>query len=143
MNDTRKAHYEKILPEVALHASKRERLAEEAERETEKLIKVEYMSQHIGETFEGVISGVTRYGMYVELANTIEGMIRVTDLTDDYYNYSEETYELIGEVTNKHYKLGQRLKIRVKDTDTFMRTIDFELAEEEDGKGKYQADREQ
>ena len=59
------------------------------------------------------------------------------------YNYSEETYELIGEVTNKHYKLGQRLKIRVKDTDTFMRTIDFELAEEEDGKGKYQADREQ
>ena len=143
MNDTRKAHYEKILPEVALHASKRERLAEEAERETDKLKKVEYMSQHIGETFEGVISGVTRYGMYVELANTIEGMIRVTDLTDDYYNYSEETYELIGEVTNKHYKLGQRLKIRVKDTDTFMRTIDFELAEEEDGKGKYQADREQ
>ena len=143
MNDARKAHYEKILPEVALHASKRERLAEEAERETDKLKKVEYMSQHIGETFEGVISGVTRYGMYVELANTIEGMIRVTDLTDDYYNYSEETYELIGEVTNKHYKLGQRLKIRVKDTDTFMRTIDFELAEEEDGKGKYQADREQ
>ena len=143
MNDTRKAHYEKILPEVALHASKRERLAEEAERETDKLKKVEYMSQHIGETFEGVISGVTRYGMYVELANTIEGMIRVTDLTDDYYNYSEETYELIGEVTNKHYKLDQRLKIRVKDTDTFMRTIDFELAEEEDGKGKYQADREQ
>ena len=143
MNDTRKAHYEKILPEVALHASKRERLAEEAERETDKLKKVEYMSKHIGETFEGVISGVTRYGMYVELANTIEGMIRVTDLTDDYYNYSEETYELIGEVTNKHYKLGQRLKIRVKDTDTFMRTIDFELAEEEDGKGKYQADREQ
>ena len=143
MNDTRKAHYEKILPEVALHSSKRERLAEEAERETDKLKKVEYMSQHIGETFEGVISGVTRYGMYVELANTIEGMIRVTDLTDDYYNYSEETYELIGEVTNKHYKLGQRLKIRVKDTDTFMRTIDFELAEEEDGKGKYQADREQ
>ena len=143
MNDTRKAHYEKILPEVALHASKRERLAEEAERETDKLKKVEYMSQHIGETFEGVISGVTQYGMYVELANTIEGMIRVTDLTDDYYNYSEETYELIGEVTNKHYKLGQRLKIRVKDTDTFMRTIDFELAEEEDGEGKYQADCEQ
>lgn len=142
MNETRKSHYGKILPEVTVHASRRERLADEAERETEKLKKVEYMSSHIGEEFEGVISGVTQYGMYVELENTIEGMVRVTDMMDDYYAYSEETYELIGEGTNRHYKLGQRVKIRVKDTDKFMRTIDFALAEEEDGEGKHEADSE-
>ena len=143
MNETRKKHYDKILPEVAAQSSQRERLAEEAERETDKLKKVEYMSHHIGEEFEGVISGVTQYGMYVELENTIEGMVRVTDMTDDYYEYSEETYELIGEATNRHYKLGQRLRIRVKDTDRFMRTIDFALAEEEDGEGEQEADSEQ
>lgn len=142
MNETRKKHYDKILPEVALLSSKRERLAEEAERETNKLKKVEYMSHHIGEEFEGVISGVTQYGMYVELENTIEGMVRVTDMEDDYYEYREETYELIGEATNQHYKLGQRVRIQVKDTDKYMRTIDFILAEEKDGEGKYQADSE-
>lgn len=142
MNETRKKHYDKILPEVALLSSKRERLAEEAERETNKLKKVEYMSHHIGEEFEGVISGVTQYGMYVELENTIEGMVRVTDMEDDYYEYREETYELIGEATNRHYKLGQRVRIQVKDTDKYMRTIDFILAEEKDGEGKYQADSE-
>ena len=99
--------------------ARRERLAEEAERETDKLKKVEYMSKHIGETFEGVISGVTRYGMYVELAKYNRGYGPCHgSVRDDYYNYSEETYELIGEATNKHYKLGQRLKIRVKDADT-------------------------
>lgn len=143
MNETRQAHYDKILPEVAQHSSQRERLAEEAERETNKLKKVEFMSHHIGEEYEGVISGITQYGMYVELENTIEGMVRVTDMTDDYYAYYEETYELVGETINKHYKLGQKVRIFVKDTDKFMRTIDFGLVEEENGEGKQQADSEQ
>ena len=87
-----------------------------------------------------MISGVTQYGIYVELPNTVEGMVRVTDMTDDYYAYYEESYQLVGEVTNRRYKLGQKVRIRVKDTDKFSRTIDFTLVEEEDGEGKQQID---
>lgn len=128
LNDARKSHYDRILPEVADLSSRRERIAEEAERETDKLKKVEYMSGHIGEVFPGVISGITRFGMYVELENTIEGMVRLTDLTDDFYEYVEEKNELVGEITNRHFKLGQRVDVLVTDADRFMRTIDFVLA---------------
>ncbi len=131
MNAKRIAHYEKILPEVAKHSSETERVADEAERETEKLKKVEYMSGHIGEIFTGVISGVTEYGFYVELPNTIEGMVHVTTLTDDYFHYSADTYELVGEVTNIHYKLGQKVSVMVMETDKIMRTIDFRLVQVE------------
>ena len=131
MNAKRIAHYEKILPEVTKHSSETERVADEAERETEKLKKVEYMSGHIGEIFTGVISGVTEYGFYVELPNTIEGMVHVTTLTDDYFHYSADTYELVGEVTNIHYKLGQKVSVMVMETDKIMRTIDFRLVQVE------------
>lgn len=131
MNAKRIAHYEKILPEVAKHSSETERVADEAERETEKLKKVEYMSGHIGEIFTGVISGVTEYGFYVELPNTIEGMVHVTTLTDDYFHYSADAYELVGEVTNIHYKLGQKVSVMVMETDRIMRTIDFRLVQVE------------
>ena len=131
MNAKRIVHYEKILPEVAKHSSETERVADEAERETEKLKKVEYMSGHIGEIFTGVISGVTEYGFYVELPNTIEGMVHVTTLTDDYFHYSADTYELVGEVTNIHYKLGQKVSVMVMETDKVMRTIDFRLVQVE------------
>ena len=120
-------HYESILSEVAKHASETERRADEAERETEKLKKVEYMEQHIGETFEGVISGITHYGLYVELPNTVEGLVHVNSLEDDYYEYREDTYELAGEHNGVVYQLGQRVNIRVKDTDRLCRTIDFTL----------------
>ena len=130
MNEKRMAHYDKILPEVAAQSSARERRAEEAERETDKLKKVEYMSEHIGETFEGVISSVTAWGMYVELPNTVEGMIHVDNMTDDYYHFNEETYELTGERTNKVYKLGQTVSVVVADADKFMKTIDFVLPEQ-------------
>lgn len=123
----RMEHYESILSEVAKHASETERRADEAERETEKLKKVEYMEQHIGETFEGVISGITHYGLYVELPNTVEGLVHVNSLEDDYYEYREDTYELAGEHNGVVYQLGQRVKIRVKDTDRLCRTIDFTL----------------
>ncbi len=124
------AHYEKILDEVADHSSKTERRAEEAERETDKLKKVEYMSERIGECFEGVISGVTEWGFYVELPNTIEGLVHVTSLKDDYYHYDERSYELIGETTNHRYKLGQKVKVMVEATDKLLRTIDFCIVEE-------------
>lgn len=129
LNQKRIEHYDKILPEVASRSSERERRADEAERETEKLKKVEYMEKHLGETYEGVISGITAWGMYVELPNTIEGMIHVTKLTDDYYHYVEETYEMVGEATGRRYKLGQKIKVVVENADKFMRTIDFVPAE--------------
>lgn len=130
MNAKRMEHYDKILPEVAKHSSEMERRADEAERETEKLKKAQYMEKHIGEVFEGVISSVTSWGMYIELPNTVEGLVHVTSLTDDYYYYQEETYELIGESNNRHYKLGQKIKVRVAAVDRVVRTIDFEPADE-------------
>lgn len=123
-------HYEAVLPETAKHASETERRADEAERETEKLKKVEFMEQHIGESFEGVISGITQYGLYVELANTVEGLVHVNSLEDDYYEYDDNAYELRGQHTGITYRLGQRVKIRVKGTDRLLRTIDFTLTDE-------------
>ena len=128
----RLTHYDRILTEVANHSSKTERRADEAEREVEKMKKVEYMMDHIGETFEGVISGVTNWGMYVELPNTIEGMIRVSEMQDDYYNYDEEHYQMVGEHTKKIYKLGQTVKVEVVKADKLQRTIDFSLVEVEE-----------
>lgn len=134
MNEKRIGHYEKILPQVAKHSSETERRADEAERETEKLKKVEYMEQHIGEEFEGVISGVTEWGFYVELPNTVEGLVHVTSLTDDYFHYSESTYELVGETTGIRYKLGQRISVTVTGTDKVMRTIDFCVSKKSEGR---------
>lgn len=131
LNEKRIDHYEHILPEVAKHSSEMERRADEAERETVKLKKVQYMEQHIGEEFEGVISGVTEWGFFVELENTVEGLVRVTELTDDFYQYYEDTYELVGEATNRRYKLGQKVLVRVEHCDRIMRTIDFALEGEE------------
>lgn len=131
MNEKRTEHYDKILPEVAKHSSETERRADEAERETEKMKKTEYMSHFIGEEFEGVISGVTAWGLYIELPNTVEGLVHITSLTDDYYEYLESTYELAGRVTNRRYKLGQKVKVTVVSTDLLQRTIDFELAEQQ------------
>ncbi|MDD3172697.1 MAG: ribonuclease R [Herbinix sp.] len=129
MGDKRREHFDKILYEVANHSSKTERRADESEREVEKLKKVEYMMDHIGETFEGVISGVTSWGMYVELPNTVEGMIRVSEMQDDYYIYDEERYQMVGEHTKKIYKLGQKVTVEVVNADKIMRTIDFALVE--------------
>ena len=127
LNGIRTEHYETILPEVAKHSSEMERRADEAERETEKLKKVEYMEQHIGEVYEGVISGITNYGLYVELSNTIEGMVHVNALEGDYYEYDDNTYEMRGQHSGTVYRLGQKVRIRVKDVDGLCRTIDFVL----------------
>ena len=131
ISDKRANHYNRILPEVASQSSAMERRADEAERDVEKLKKAQYMKKFIGEQFEGVISGITTWGLYVELPNTIEGMVKVTNLRDDYYFYDEESYTMIGEHTKKTYKLGQKVMIEVMGVDSLARTIDFELVEEE------------
>ncbi len=135
LSEKRTKHYEQILPEIASHSSAMERRADEAEREVEKLKKAEYMKQFIGQTFEGVISGITSWGIYVELPNTVEGMIRVTSLKDDYYFYDEEHYTMVGENTKKTYKLGERVNIEVVGVDKILRTIDFDLIKEQDNEG--------
>ncbi|MBR6698088.1 MAG: ribonuclease R [Lachnospiraceae bacterium] len=130
LDDKRKTHYSNILPEIAGSSSRTERRAEEAERETDKLKKVEYMSKRIGEVYDGVISGLTAWGIYVELPNTIEGMVRITSLKGDYFHYDDEHYEMVGEMTNRKYLLGQKLKVEVVRADKMLRTIDFEIVEE-------------
>lgn len=132
LKEHRIEHYEKKLPEVAKHASKMERRAEEAERETDKLKKAEYMEERIGEVYEGVISGITQWGIYVELPNTVEGLIHVASLPGDYFYYDENAYEMVGQDTGKTYKLGERLTIQVKSVDRFARTVDFMIPEEDD-----------
>lgn len=131
MNESKIEHYQSILPEVAKRSSEMERRADEAERETIKLKKTEYMQAHIGEEFDGVISGITKWGMYVELPNTIEGLVHVTNMTDDHYEYNEERYEMIGMHTRKVYKLGEALRVQVLDADRLMRTIDFKIVNQE------------
>lgn len=143
MNEKKMEHYQTILPEVTRQASETERRAEEAERETIRLKKAEYMEAHIGEVFEGVISGITNWGIYVELSNTIEGLVHVANMYDDHYDYYEDRYEMVGEHTGKTYKLGETVYVRVIDADCLTRTIDFEMADEgdmEDGEEKWQAD---
>lgn len=132
MSEKRVLHYEKILTDISKQASMTERRAEEAEREVQDLKKVEYMSNYIGDIFEGVISSVTSWGLYVELPNTVEGRIHITELNDDFYLFDEMSYSLIGEHSKKIYKLGQRLKIIVSATDKLLRTIDFIPAPEEE-----------
>lgn len=127
LNAERMEHYESILPEVAKHSSEMERRADEAERETVKLKKVEYMEQHTGFEYDGVISGITAYGMYVELENTVEGLVHINSLKDDFYEYDEAANELRGAHTGCVYRLGEKVRVRVKGTDRLCRTIDFEL----------------
>ena len=127
MNEDRISHYEEILPRVAAQCSDRERRAEEAEREVVRMKKAEYMRSHIGEEYDGVISSVTKWGVYVELANTVEGLVHVADMRDDHYEFAEQTYELVGERTRKAYKLGQTVRVRVTDADKLLRTVNFEI----------------
>ena len=128
MNQQRIKHYVRFLSDVAQQSSAMERRAEEAERETIKLKKAEYMQGFIGEEMTGVISGITGWGMYVELPNTVEGLIHVNSLGDDYYSFDEEHYRMVGEMTKKTYELGQTVQIRVRDADINTKTVDFVLA---------------
>ena len=132
MNGERSVHYEEILPKVAAQCSDRERRADEAEREVVKMKKAEYMRDRIGEEYEGVISGVTKWGLYVELPNTVEGLVHVADMRDDHYEFLEETYELTGVHTGRTFKLGQTVRVRVSGADKLQRTVNFDLISEEE-----------
>lgn len=129
LDDGRIAHFHEILPEVADSSSKMERRAEEAERETDKLKKVQYMQGRIGESFDGVISGVTSWGFYVELLNTVEGMVSVVSLRGDYYIFNEKQNELVGQVTGRVFRLGMPVRVRVENCDLTRRAIDFVLSD--------------
>lgn len=117
-------------PEIASQSSVRERVAEEAERETDDLKKAEYMKEHIDEIFDGIISGITSFGIFVELENTVEGLVRVSSMDDDYYQYDEAHYQFIGERTKKTYKIGERVRVQVVGVDVSQGKIDFILVEE-------------
>lgn len=130
LSEKRFKHYDKTLFDVSKQCSVTERRADDCEREVEKLKKTEYMTYHIGEEFDGVVSGVTAWGIYVELPNTIEGMVHINSLKGDYYVYNESSHELIGETTKITYKLGQRLHVKCVDADITGRTIDFQIVED-------------
>jgi len=117
------------MPDIASQSSDRERVAVDAERDTEKLKKAEFMLDKIGEEFVGIISGVTSFGMFIELENTVEGLIRLSDLTDDYYHFHELHMALIGERTSKIYRIGDEVKIRVSRVNMSDHTIDFEMVD--------------
>ncbi|NRF92549.1 ribonuclease R [Paenibacillus frigoriresistens] len=127
LSDKRHEYLSSRMSDIAQQSSERERVAVDAERETEALKKAQYMLDKVGEEFEGIISSVTGFGMFVELDNTVEGLIRLSDLTDDYYNFHERQFALIGERTSKIYRIGDEIKIRVARVNMDEHTIDFEL----------------
>jgi len=122
--------WEKAIPEIAQHSSQMERRAVDCERDVDAMKKAEYMQDHLDETFEGIISSVVKFGFFVELSNTIEGLIHVSELTDDYYHFIENQLALVGERSNRSFKIGQAVKVRVVKADPETREIDFELVEE-------------
>lgn len=115
------------LSDIAKHTSERERVAVDAERETDDLKKAEYMQDKIGEEFEGVISSVTGFGLFVELDNTVEGLVHVSDLTDDYYHFDEKSYAMIGEKSATVFRIGDRIMIRVQGVNLEEQAVDFEI----------------
>ena len=123
----RQAKLKIVLPEIADHTSNRERLATEAERETTDMKKIEYMAQFVGEEFTGVISGVTAFGIFVELDNGVEGLVHVSTMTNDYYEYVEEQYAMIGERTRTQYRLGDEVEVILARANVEERNLDFVL----------------
>lgn len=133
LDEKRIYHYKKILTEVATSCSINERRAEDAERDTDKYKIVQYMMDKVGQEFEGIISSVTSWGIYVELPNTVEGMVSVKDLDDDYYDFDEENLRYIGENTHKTYTIGDKVKVVLTRASLETRTIDFDFIEEDEG----------
>jgi len=130
MSNERRAELAKRLPEICEQSSEMERRAIEAERESVKVMQVEYMKRHLGDQFRAIISGVTNFGLFVELADLlVEGLVRVRDMEDDYYVYDEKSYALVGRHTRKRYRLGDEVWVRVVRVDPEEREIDFVLVE--------------
>ena len=131
-SDATKEKWAEALPEIADHSSKMERRSVEAEREVDSMKKAEYMADKIGEEFDGIISSVTKFGIFIELPNTVEGMIHVNELKQDYFHFVENQLALVGERTRQTFKIGQKVRIKVVKSDPETREIDFELLEAEE-----------
>ena len=132
LNGARAAHYEDILNGVARQSSETERRADEAERICEKIKKAQYMESHVGERYSGVISGVTSWGLYAELENTVEGLIPVGSMTEDYFVYDEANCRLVGDRTGIFYQLGESVTVEVTGANRYAGTVDFRLVRKED-----------
>lgn len=124
-----RGRWEKKMPEMGAHTSERERAAMEAERETVELKKAEFMSDKVGETFQGIISGVTQFGFFVQLPNTVEGLVHVSTLTDDYYHFQDRIYALVGERTRRRFRLGDPVTVLLRSVEVETRQVDFVLDE--------------
>ena len=130
LDEKASAYYRRKMPDWAKHSSKQERVAEDAERDTDALKKVEFMEDKVGQIYEGIISGVTNWGIYVELPNTIEGMVALSQMDDDYYEFDEKKMLVFGKRTKKSYRLGDKVVVSVAKVDRMMGTIDFVFEEE-------------
>ena len=131
INDELREKYGIEAVKYAESSSERERVAQKVERDAEKIKKAEYMQKKIGEQYDGVVSGVTQFGMFVELENTVEGLIRFEDLGDEYFDYDDQRKTLRGEKSNKTYRVGDKVRIEVKSSDKTTRRIDFKLIDAE------------
>ena len=129
------SYYQMKLPEICEHSSKKEKDSIDCERDVEKMKMAEYMENHIGEEYEGIISSCLNFGMFVQLPNMVEGLVHVSDIVGDYFNYNEELNALIGQRTKKMYKIGDKVKIKVINASKETSTIDFELVEKGDKHG--------
>lgn len=127
VDEKTKEKWNERLGDIARHSSEMERRAEDASRETDELKKVQFMVDKVGEEYEGIISGVTNFGLFVELPNTIEGLVHVSYLTDDYYHYDESSYAMIGERTGNVFRIGDEIEVRVVNVNVDERAIDFEV----------------
>ena len=121
------ARYQALTERAALQSSDREMIADNAERDTQDIKKAEYMQQFIGEEMEGIISSVTGFGIFVELENTIEGLIRYADIEGEFFDFIETNYTAVGKRTGKTFSIGDRVRVRVKAASPALRQIDFEL----------------
>ena len=130
LDEKASAYYRRKMPDWAKHCSKQECVAEDAERDTDALKKVEFMEDKVGQIYEGIISGVTNWGIYVELPNTIEGMVALSQMDDDYYEFDEKKMLVFGKRTKKSYRLGDKVVVSVAKVDRMMGTIDFVFEEE-------------
>ncbi|WP_407857363.1 ribonuclease R [Enterococcus hailinensis] len=131
-SEATKEKWAEALPEIADHSSKMERRSVEAEREVDSMKKAEYMSDKVGEEFDGIISSVTKFGIFIELPNTVEGLIHLNEMKQDYYHFIENQLALVGERTRQTFKIGQKVRIKVTKADPVTREIDFELLEAEE-----------
>ena len=130
-NATRRKYYDDRLEEIAKICSDRERVAQDAEREVDDMKKCEYMKHYEGHVFDGIVSSITSFGMFVELPNTIEGLVRLRDM-NDYYIFNEKNYSLTGELTGKIYHIGDEVKVKVARADKMAKQIDFVLVEDKE-----------